>query len=244
MHTHAPLRGEIAALCALQVGGGGGLDLGKARVKAMVESFGGKVTSSVSGRTDVLIVGKDPGASKVGAARSMARCVLMSLRDVRQGLVQGSLEAVSNGKAPLVIENFSAGYRGNGIGHAIKAPAQPKPPAAAPKPTAKAAPPKPDPPPSAKAAPAPISPGDDDEEAGTDEKPLAKKAPPRASKPAKAKAAASKAKPKAKPDKVSHPANRIDPKRTRRAQPAACSRAQTTMRPNVRSRYPVRRRLQ
>lgn len=31
----------------------------------MVEAFGGKVTSSVSGRTDVLIVGKEPGASKV-----------------------------------------------------------------------------------------------------------------------------------------------------------------------------------
>ena len=30
----------------------------KARVKAMCESFGGKVTGSVSGRTDVLIVGK------------------------------------------------------------------------------------------------------------------------------------------------------------------------------------------
>ena len=40
-------------------------ELGKARVKAMVEAFGGKVTSSVSGRTDVLIVGKEPGASKV-----------------------------------------------------------------------------------------------------------------------------------------------------------------------------------
>jgi NAD-dependent DNA ligase len=33
------------------------LDLGKARARAMVESFGGKVTSSVSGKTHVLLAG-------------------------------------------------------------------------------------------------------------------------------------------------------------------------------------------
>jgi len=48
-----------------EVGGGVGLNLGKERVKKMVESFGGRVTGSVSGQTDYLIVGKEPGASKV-----------------------------------------------------------------------------------------------------------------------------------------------------------------------------------
>ena len=38
-------------------GPGGRLDLGKARARAMVESFGGKVTSSVSGKTHVLLAG-------------------------------------------------------------------------------------------------------------------------------------------------------------------------------------------
>ena len=36
----------------------------------MVEAFGGKVTGSVSGRTDVLIVGKEPGGSKVRGSPS------------------------------------------------------------------------------------------------------------------------------------------------------------------------------
>jgi hypothetical protein len=31
-----------------------------------VESFGGRVTSAVSGKTDILLVGKEPGMSKVG----------------------------------------------------------------------------------------------------------------------------------------------------------------------------------
>jgi len=105
-------------------------DLGKARVKAMVEAFGGKVTSSVSGRTDVLIVGKDPGASKVGKAQSSSSCTLLSLQDVRRGLLLGDLATITNGKAPMVIQNFSAGFRGNGIGHAIKAPPPPPPPKA------------------------------------------------------------------------------------------------------------------
>lgn len=82
------LAGKTVVLTGVfpEVGGGAGLDLGKARVKAMVEAFGGKVTGSVSGRTDVLIVGKEPGASKVGKAQSSGTCTLMSLLDVRKGL--------------------------------------------------------------------------------------------------------------------------------------------------------------
>ena len=43
-----------------EIGGGIGLDQGKAKVKALVESFGGRVTSAVSGVTDFLIVGRNP----------------------------------------------------------------------------------------------------------------------------------------------------------------------------------------
>jgi len=77
-----------------EIGGGTGLELGKARVKKMVESFGGRVTSSVSGKTDVLVVGKDPGFSKVSKARSSPVTRLLGLHDLKVGIERGSLEEV------------------------------------------------------------------------------------------------------------------------------------------------------
>ena len=53
-----------------EIGGGAGLNLGKDRLKSIIEKFGGRVTGSVSGRTDVLLAGKEPGASKVNKAES------------------------------------------------------------------------------------------------------------------------------------------------------------------------------
>lgn len=50
----------------LSVSGGAGLDLGKARCRAMIEAFGGRVTGALSGKTSYLVVGKEPGQSKVG----------------------------------------------------------------------------------------------------------------------------------------------------------------------------------
>lgn len=61
------LTGKRFAMTGLfpELGGGSGLNLGKDRLRAMIASFGGRVTASVSNRTDFLIVGKDPGMSKV-----------------------------------------------------------------------------------------------------------------------------------------------------------------------------------
>ena len=59
------------------MGGGSGLNLGKDRVKKMVEAFGGKVTGSVSGRTHILVVGKEPGLGKVSQAEGQPGCQLM-----------------------------------------------------------------------------------------------------------------------------------------------------------------------
>jgi hypothetical protein len=112
------LAGKTVVLTGLfpEVGGGVGLNLGKDRVKRMVESFGGKVTSSVSGKTDILLVGKEPGVSKVAKARSSDRCQIMSLMDVK-GVLEGanSLEDLRMGPQ-LLIETFSSGYRGTGLG--------------------------------------------------------------------------------------------------------------------------------
>jgi hypothetical protein len=77
----------------------------------MVERFGGRVTGSVSGKTDVLIVGKDPGFSKVSKARERPKCQLVSLKDLTDVLHGSLLEDA----APAAIEGFSSGYGGNSL---------------------------------------------------------------------------------------------------------------------------------
>ncbi len=46
------------------LGGGSGLGLGKERVKSGIEQFRGKVTTAISGITDVLVIGEKPGQKK------------------------------------------------------------------------------------------------------------------------------------------------------------------------------------
>jgi hypothetical protein len=101
-----------------EIGGGCGLDLGKARVTAMIASFGGRVTSAVSGKTSYVVVGKSPGASKVsqGRARGVPLIDLMALKQVLEGSVKSLADT-----APPVIGSFSAGYtyrngESNGLG--------------------------------------------------------------------------------------------------------------------------------
>jgi hypothetical protein len=43
------------------LGGGSGLRLGKERVRARIKQCGGKVTSAISGVTNVLVIGEKPG---------------------------------------------------------------------------------------------------------------------------------------------------------------------------------------
>ena len=95
-----------------ELGGGSGLSLGKAKLKAMIESFGGKVTGSVSGKTNILVVGKDPGFSKVSSARSKQQCTLLSLHALTKVIQGHLLEDVAK---PMTIESFSPGYGGNGL---------------------------------------------------------------------------------------------------------------------------------
>jgi len=105
-----------------EVGGGEGLQLGKERAKKMITSFGGKVTSAVSGRTDFLVVGKEPGFSKVSKARKSPKTRLLSLHDVKVGLEQGSLEEVK--AKPMLVKGFSRGFgrrRGGPNGLALRA---------------------------------------------------------------------------------------------------------------------------
>lgn len=133
----------------------------------MCESFGARVTSSVSGKTDLLIVGKEPGASKVGKARDSAKCQLVTLADLTLS-IQGEQRLEAATDATEQIESFSAGYQTQGMlrmggGAAARRPLKPAtapkaPPKAAKKKapkkqqaTAKAAKPKAAPKPKAKA---------------------------------------------------------------------------------------------
>jgi NAD-dependent DNA ligase len=89
-----------------EVGGGAGLNLGKDKVKRMVEAFGGRVTSAVSGKTDILIVGKDPGFSKVNKSKQKG-IQLIALKDLKEAIEGGRLE---DAPRPGAITNFSSGY--------------------------------------------------------------------------------------------------------------------------------------
>ncbi|KAI8897827.1 hypothetical protein BC833DRAFT_592187 [Globomyces pollinis-pini] len=108
------LQGKTVVCTGLfpELGGGSGLNLGKDKLKKMIQDFGGRVTGSVSGKTDILVVGQQPGLSKVSKARNQPRCQLMSLQDLT-GSIEGkhSLEDVE----PLMIDSFSHGYGGNGL---------------------------------------------------------------------------------------------------------------------------------
>ena len=96
-----------------EVGGGSGLVLGKDRTKEMIESFGGRVTSSVSGKTDFVVVGQEPGRSKVTQAedRNIPLIDLLSLHRLLMG--QQTITATASAPPPR-ITNFSAGYPGQG----------------------------------------------------------------------------------------------------------------------------------
>lgn len=106
-----------------EIGSGKGLSLGKDKTKAMIVAFGGRVTSSISGKTDVLVVGKEPGMAKVSKARAADHVVMVSLKDLKDGLESGCprLEdfPVWSRDEPMLIQNFSAGYNGSGL--ALKA---------------------------------------------------------------------------------------------------------------------------
>merc|ERR1719335_916040 len=78
----------------------------------MIESFGGRVTGSVSGKTDVLVVGKEPGISK---ASKMENCSLLNLESLCDGINNDEVVETIEGAEPMVIENFSMGYKKGGV---------------------------------------------------------------------------------------------------------------------------------
>ena len=92
-----------------ELGGGMGLNLGKDRMRQVIERFGGRVTSAISGKTDILIVGREPGATKTETARQR-NLQLLSFENTMDVIHGRYIE----GEKPLVIDKFSAGWGGSG----------------------------------------------------------------------------------------------------------------------------------
>lgn len=123
-----PLPGKDAAVagalsgwtCVLtgtfpEIGGGSGLDLGKDRVTQMIAGFGGRVTQAISGRTNLLVVGKSPGFSKFDKATRLG-VKKVSLADLAETLRKG--EPIANVPAfvsEMRTRDFSTGFYNNGL---------------------------------------------------------------------------------------------------------------------------------
>lgn len=98
-----------------ELGGGCGLDLGKAKAKTLVESFGGRVTQSISGKTNFLLVGKDPGMAKVSRARDDPTIQLLGLKDLKEEIDSGKRLEFDANRPAHIITGFSMGYQNNGL---------------------------------------------------------------------------------------------------------------------------------
>ena len=103
-----------------ELGGGRGLAVGKDKVTEMIKNFGGRVTSAVSGKTDILLVGKEPGMSKVLKARDRG-ITLITLHDMK-GVLEGGPELLAQApKVEIHPSEFSQGYisRRSGTGNSL-----------------------------------------------------------------------------------------------------------------------------
>lgn len=86
------------------------LDHGKAQATRLIEDFGGVVRTAVSGQTDFLLVGSEPGVRKLTEARDRGVPLidLAHLLDMIHG--KDIAEA-----PPVEIKKFSTGFRGSGL---------------------------------------------------------------------------------------------------------------------------------
>jgi hypothetical protein len=86
-----------------------GFSRGRDTLKTAIEAFGGRVTSALSKKTTLLVVGAAPGASKVDAAANNPNCQLVDL----DGLCQIMRGAPVADVPPPAIASFSRGFGGN-----------------------------------------------------------------------------------------------------------------------------------
>ena len=104
------LQGKTVVMSGTFEGGlGVGLSAGKDDLREELESFGARVTGSVSKKTHILVVGAAPGASKVKKARDLGV----------QVIDEDGLKALLRGETDLpeakIEGGLSAGFRGSGL---------------------------------------------------------------------------------------------------------------------------------
>ena len=90
-----------------------GLNGGKGAVAELVKNFNGKVTGSISKKTDFLLLGDEPGLSKVTKAREMPNCQLLTMETLVAGLRSGKVKEQAEA-TPVEVDEFSRGFQGNG----------------------------------------------------------------------------------------------------------------------------------
>jgi hypothetical protein len=71
------------------------------------------VTGSISKKTDFLLLGDEPGLSKVTKAREMPNCQLLTMETLVAGLRSGKVKEQADA-TPVEVDEFSRGYNGNG----------------------------------------------------------------------------------------------------------------------------------
>lgn len=86
------------------------LNHGKAQVTRLIEDFGGVVRTAVSGQTDFLLVGSEPGVRKLTEARDRG-VPLINLAHLLD-MIHGKNIAEA---PPVEIKKFSTGFRGSGL---------------------------------------------------------------------------------------------------------------------------------
>ena len=83
-------------------------------VSRQERSFGGRVTSAISGATDILMVGQEPGASKVMKARKN-HIAMWDTKELLDRLKGGKDAVAVPDDKPMLIEEFSSGFGFNSV---------------------------------------------------------------------------------------------------------------------------------
>ena len=124
-HTNKDiLNGKTIVMTGIfpETGGGTGLTYGKDSMKSLLTRFGARVVGSVSGKTDLLLVGTQPGMGKISEARKRG-VPMIEPHEMRLGLEGNNSNLLTDvASTSLVVTNFSAGYRGysnSGMGNSL-----------------------------------------------------------------------------------------------------------------------------